>query len=262
MDDLRYADVAVDSPVGHARSFTYHVPQRISVQPGQLVWVPFGSQTLQGIVVELSSSRPEFATRDILQAVDPAPILDDKLIDLGKWVSQHYRCSLFTALSPMLPPGFESHVRSRIFPSPDFDGSENSLREESGAAIEALREKGRMAQAEFVKLLGRRGARELNRLAEQGAVRREVTIPRPGVAPRYEGYLVPTQAGATGDEKLPPSQRALLDAVRQPPGHLPLAEANREFGPAAAIALWRKGLSPRTGGALQAARLPLPSLPD
>ena len=242
MDDLRYADVAVDSPVGHARCFTYHVPQRISVQPGQLVWVPFGSQTLQGIVVELSSSRPEFATRDILQAVDPAPLLNDERLDLGKWLSQHYRCSLFTALSPMLPPGFESHVRSRIFPSPDFDGSENDLREESGAAIDALSEKGRMAQAEFVKLLGRRGARELNRLVEQGAVRREVTIPRPGVAPRYEGYLVPTQAGATGDEKLPPSQRALLDAVRQTPGHLPLAEANREFGPAAANALWTKGL--------------------
>ncbi len=242
MDDLRYADVAVDSPVGHARSFTYHIPHRISVQPGQLVWVPFGSQTLQGIVVELSSASPEFATRDILQAVDPAPILDSQRIDLGKWMSQHYRCPLFTALSPMLPPGFESHVRSRIFPSPDFDKSENNLREESGAAIEALSEKGRMAQAEFVKLLGRRGVRELNRLVEQGAVRREVSIPRPGVAPRYEGYLVPARSGDLASDGLPPRQRALLDAVRQPPGHLPLAEANREFGAGAANALWNKGL--------------------
>ena len=242
MDDLRYADVAVDSPVGHARSFTYHVPQRISVQPGQLVWVPFGSQTLQGIVVGLSSSRPEFATRDILQAVDPAPLLNDERIDLGKWMSQHYRCSLFNALSPMLPPGFESHVRSRILPSPDFDGSESDLREESGAAIETLIEKGRMTQAEFVKLLGRRGPRELNRLVEQGAVRREVTIPKPGVAPRYEGYLVPTRPGDVASEGLPTRQQALLDAVKQPPGHLPLAEANREFGAGAANALWTKGL--------------------
>ena len=250
VDDLRYADVAVDSPVGHARSFTYHIPQRISVQPGQLVWVPFGSQTLQGIVVELSSSRPDFATRDILQAVDPAPLLGEERIDLGKWMSQHYRCPLFTALSPMLPPGFESHVRSRIFPSPqsgDETGgvgahSRAPLREETTAAIESLSEKGRMSQAEFVKLLGRRGPRELNRLVEQGAVRREVTIPRPGVAPRYEGYLIPARAGATSDEKLPPSQSALLDAIRQPPGHLALAEANREFGGRASNALWEKGL--------------------
>ena len=242
VDDLRYADVAVDSPVGHGRSFTYHIPGRISVQPGQLVWAPFGSQTLQGIVVELSSSGPDFATRDILQAVDPAPLVDEERIDLGKWMSQRYRCSLFTALSPMLPPGFESHVRSRIFPSPNLDAGETNLREESRAAIEALGEKGRMAQAEFVKLLGRRGARELNRLVEQGAVRREVSIPKPGVAPRYEGYLVPAMAGDSANEGLTTRQQALLDAVRQPPGHLPLAEANREFGPAAAAALWRKGL--------------------
>ena len=62
MDDLKYADVAVDSPVGHARVFTYRIPDRLSVQPGQLVWVPFGSQTLQGIVVQLSAATPDFAT--------------------------------------------------------------------------------------------------------------------------------------------------------------------------------------------------------
>ena len=242
MDDLRYADVAVDSPVGHARSFTYRVPDRISVQPGQLVWVPFGSQTLQGIVVELSSASPEFATRDILQTVDPAPLLGDEHIDLGKWLSRHYRCALFTALSPLLPPGFESHVRSSIFPSPEFDGEESGLREESVTAIGLLNEKGRMTQAEFVKLLGRRGNRELNRLVEQGAVRREVAIPRPRVAPRYEGYLVAARTGALPDGQLPTRQRALLDAVQQPPGHLPLAEANREFGRGVADALWGKGL--------------------
>ena len=258
MDDLRYADVAVDSPVGHARVFTYRIPDGVSVQPGQLVWVPFGSQTLQGIVVELSTTAPEFATRDILQAVDPAPLLGNEHIELGKWLSRYYRCPLFSALSLMLPPGFETHVRSRIFPVPDFDagsGEEGAgLREESMEAIQTLNDKGTMSQADFAKLLGRRSVRELNRLLERGAVRREVTIPRPGVAPRYVGYLVPVQTGApTGetldgmqegmpDENLPPRQRTLLDAVRQPPGHLPLTEAIREFGRRVSDALWERGL--------------------
>ena len=246
MDDLRYADVAVDSPVGHARAFTYRIPTRISVQPGQVVWVPFGSQTLQGIVVDLSSSAPDFAIRDILQAVDPAPLLGPERIELGRWMSRYYRCPLYTALSPMLPPGFEGHVRSRVFPSAKSDSGpeneENGLREESAAAISDLVDKGRMSQAEFVRLLGRRASRELNRLVEQGTVRREVTIPRPGVAPKYEPYLVPTTVATQAEEKLHPRQRALLDAVRQPPGHLPLGEANREFGTRAAESLWEKGL--------------------
>ena len=242
MDDLKYADVAVDSPVGHARVFTYRIPDRLSVQPGQLVWVPFGSQTLQGIVVQLTAATPDFATRDILQAVDPAPLLAPEHIELGQWMSRHYRCPLFTALSPMLPPGFESHVRSRLFPSTAPHAEDGDLREESAAAIGVLTEKGRMTQRDFIKLLGRRGNRELNRLVEKGAVRREVTIPRPGVAPRYEAYLVPVKAGIPVDIKLRQRQQALLDLVRQPPEHLSLTEANREFGPKAAEALWEMGL--------------------
>ena len=246
MDELRYADVAVDSPVGHARAFTYGIPVRLTVRPGQLVWVPFGSQTLQGIVVELSTTAPDFATRDILQAVEPSPLLGPDHIQLGWWMSRYYRCPLFNALSPMLPPGFEAHVRSRIFPTtgaaPGIEAEGSDLRDESALAIEALHSKGRMSQAEFVKLLGRRGVRELNRLLEQGSVRREVTIPRPGVVPKYEAYLIPVLSNEPGDDKLSPRQQALLEAVRQPPGHLPQGEANREFGPKTAEALWNMGL--------------------
>ena len=66
-------------------------------------------------------------------------------------------------------------------------------------------------------------------LVEQGAVYREATIPRPGVAPKYEGYLIPAQPGDDETPELTARQQALLDAVRQPPGHLPIGEANREF---------------------------------
>ena len=240
MDDFKYADVAVDSPVGHARTFTYRVPFRFSVQPGQLVWVPFGSRILQAIVVELSSGSPDFATRDILQPVEPAPLLDSHRLDLGRWMSRHYRSPFFAALSLMLPPGFESRVRARVFPIPG--GDRTTFRDETVAALEALDEKGRMSQAEFVKLIGQRGPRELNQLVERGAVRREATIPRPGVAPKYETYLVPAQPQDDPAGGLTPRQQALLEAVRQPPGHLPLTEANREFGSAAVRGLWQKEL--------------------
>ena len=261
MDDLRYADVAVDAPVGHARAFTYGIPARFTVQPGQLVWVPFGAQTLQGIVVELSEAKPGFATRDILQPVEPAPLLGPGHLRLGQWLSRYYRCALFSALSLMLPPGFESHVRSRIMPAAAPTAAESDadketlrpedlrpedMREETAAALEALSCKGHMTQTEFVRLLGRpnaikRNSRELNRLLERRAIRREVTIPRPGVAPKYEVYLIPAQPGDEAAPSLSARQEALLDAVRQPPQHLSLSEANREFGPSTANALFEKG---------------------
>ena len=268
MDELRYADVAVDAPVGRARTFTYGIPPRFTVQPGQLVWVPFGSQTLQGIVVELSAAKPDFPTRDILQPVEPAPLLSPEQLQLGQWLSRYYRSPLFAALSLMLPPGFESQVRSRIFPVPPVS-SENPVpvspelvqgREETAAALETLNGKGRMSQADFVKLLGRRGVRELNRLVERGAVRREVAIPRPGVAPKYEGYLIPARRNEDETLDLTVRQQALLDAVRQPPGHLSLSEANREFRPQTVKALWEKGLVAQEWWRTSGGPPPIPAL--
>ncbi len=247
-----YADVAVDAPVGHDRTFTYSIPDRVNVQPGQLVWVPFGTQTLQGIVVELSSVKPEFATRPILQAVDPAPLISPEGLELGRWISGYYRAPLFASLSLMLPPGFESHVRSRIMPgssiTPEAETGRVELREETAAALQSLDEKGHMLQADFLKLLGKRGVRELNGLAERGIVHREVTIPHPEVAPKYEGYLTAPAPASYGEapgetpEGLTSRQKALLESLRQPPGNLPLAEANREFGSASVKALWEKGM--------------------
>ena len=244
MDELKFADVAVDSPVGHARAFTYSIPAHLTVHPGYVVWVPFGSQTLQGIVVELSSADPGIPTRDILQSVEPGPLLDSHHLQWGWWLSRHYRSPLFAALSLMLPPGFETRVRSLIFPGAAPAAERSALREETVAAIEELEEKGRMDQPGFVKLLGRRGTRELNRLLQSGAVQREVSIPRPGVTPKYEAYLVPSSPPVEEGQEvsLSPKQKALLEAIRLPPRHLPLTEANREFGAAAVRALWQKEL--------------------
>ncbi len=249
----------MDTPVGHSRAFTYGVPARFPVQPGQLVWVPFGSQTLQGIVVGLSATKPEFATRDILQPVEPVPLLGPQQLQLGQWLSRYYRSPLFPALSLMLPPGFEAQVRSRLFPVPQPALEKENLREETAAALDALGDKGRMSQADFVKLLGRQGARELNRLLEQDAVRREVSIPRPGIAPKYEGYLIPAQPSAAEPE-VTARQQALLDAVRQPPGRLPLGEANREFGSQTAKTLWRKGLVAQEWWRISGGPPPVPHL--
>ena len=273
MDDPTYADIAVDTPAAHARAFTYAIPPHFAVQPGQLVWVPFGAQTLQGIITSLSQAQPDFATRPILQAIEPAPLLTPQQLRLGQWLSRHYRATLFSALSLMLPPGFESRVRARITPNSQpatTDADEETETDETAAALQALTAKGAMPQSEFLKLLGRpnanrRNNRRLNRLLEQGIIQRQVTIPRPGVAPKYTAYLIPApmpaDAGDTAPAPLPPRQQALLDALRQPPQHLPLTEANREFGNAAVRALWNKELAGMEWWRTSGGPPPIPSLP-
>ena len=43
--------IAVDSPIGKLRNYTYSNNKTMPMVPGDLVWVPFGKNILQGIVV-------------------------------------------------------------------------------------------------------------------------------------------------------------------------------------------------------------------
>jgi primosomal protein N' (replication factor Y) (superfamily II helicase) len=69
--------------------------------------VPFGSRTIQGIVVELSDQPAVEATKDIADLVTDYPVLSPLQIELAQWISEHYLSPLFDALPLMLPPGFE-----------------------------------------------------------------------------------------------------------------------------------------------------------
>ena len=163
-----------------SRSFSYSIPPRFTVEPGQLVWVPFGRRILQGLVLELLEIPNVPDTRDILQPVEPSPLIDPHHLQMGRWISEHYLCSLFTAISPLLPPGFENQVRSRISVVPGVEITNSKLRPEWVVPFGALApKKNGMLEADFTKLLGRNGSRELTRMVDHKLVRRELTIPRP-----------------------------------------------------------------------------------
>ncbi|HYO49561.1 MAG TPA: primosomal protein N' [Chloroflexia bacterium] len=85
----------------------YHVPGRLSgeVEPGHLVIVPLRGQPTYGVVTELSDASPVEVTQPILRLVDRAPILPPAMLSLARWIASYYRCTLWQAIAPMLPPG-------------------------------------------------------------------------------------------------------------------------------------------------------------
>ena len=243
----RYAEVAVDAPVGHFRTFSYSIPQRFRVEPGQLVWVPFGRRILQGVVMELVAAPRVDATRDILQPVEPGRLLDDRSLTLAAWLSRYYFSSLFDALALFLPPGFKGQVRSQILPLLADDAGRESLKSSSREALAALAEQRRMTEADFAGLLGRSGIREVNRLVDQGFVHRRVDLPRPRTF-RYDSRLFPAAGpDALGNwpqpaSPVPARQERLLQAVRERLDGYSTTQANREFGAGVGDALVEKGL--------------------
>src|SRR4030042_4386456 len=107
---MGYAEVAVNAPVAHRRTFSYGVPPSLSLVPGQAVWVPFGPRVIQGIVLQITD-HPQFEeTRDIAGLIDPRPLLSPVQIELARWISDRYLAPLFDSVALMLPPGFERRL--------------------------------------------------------------------------------------------------------------------------------------------------------
>lgn len=246
---LSYAEVAVDAPVRSGRAFSYHIPEPLPIVPGQLVWVPFGRRTLQGIVMEVAAIPQVAETKAILQPVEPAPLLDAAALSLTQWLSRYYLCSLFDAAALFLPPGFKAHALSRLRPAavPADAAALVRLQDQTRAALQALAEKGVLTEAEFTKLLGRNGGREVNRLIAQGLIRRQVHLPQPRRF-HYVNQLLPAADSDTLDQWMETAspratrQKKLLQAVREQPSGYPAAAANKEFGSGVVNALVQKGL--------------------
>ncbi len=115
-----FAEVALDvagpgapRPAGvPGATFHYSVPPSLApeIAVGQLVWVPFGQQSLQGLVTALAPQAPVDRTRDVAAIVEPTAWLSPADIQLARWMSRHYRAPLFECLRPFLPPGAPGRV--------------------------------------------------------------------------------------------------------------------------------------------------------
>ena len=159
---MKYAAVAVNSPIAQRRSFCYSIPPQLSVDIGQAVWVPFGSKVLQGIVVELSDYPSVEDTRALDGLIASAPLLSEDQVKLASWLSEHYLSPLFDAVSLMLPPGFERRLVTflRLLPS-SADLSQLSL--EQRQVMQFLKNRGDVNFKELERKWGRGRAEAITR---------------------------------------------------------------------------------------------------
>ena len=249
---MNYADVAIDADwIPPGKTFSYRIPRHLAVEPGQLVWVQFGRNVVQGVVIRLAdvSAVSEEETRDILHPVEPSPVVGSLGLELAEWLGQTYLCSPFEAVAPMLPPGFRAQQRSRLtaIPGSDDDARLSGVRQSTRDAWHELAESGRPCEeADFLKRIDPNRSslarRELQRLVSRGMVNRAMSLPRP----RTHGYqrtLIPGHHPGTEDELSadPPlrghRQADLLAAVRESPS----GYASTGMGPTA-DALLKRGL--------------------
>jgi primosomal protein N' (replication factor Y) len=96
-----FCDVAVPVPLDMA--FTYRVPADAAPVVGGRVLIPFRQQRMTGIVVELHDRKPSVTAKNILAVLDAAPVLDEQLLHLGRWIADYYLAPLGEVFRTMLP---------------------------------------------------------------------------------------------------------------------------------------------------------------
>jgi len=117
-----YAEVVVNDPLSRVLTaeetpddlsaplgaiYHYEIPPflQATLQPGHMVWAPFGERRLQGIVVGLSQTSPVAETKSLSRLVLDEPVLTPAQLALARWMSRHYLVPLLECIRLMLPPG-------------------------------------------------------------------------------------------------------------------------------------------------------------
>src|SRR5581483_415079 len=70
---------------------------------GGRVLVPFRQQRMTGVVVELHDHEPSVATKKLISVLDSAPVLDQVLLRLARWIADYYLAPLGEVCRTMLP---------------------------------------------------------------------------------------------------------------------------------------------------------------
>ena len=246
---MGYAEVAVNSPGAQQRTFSYAVPQGVSLSAGHAVWVPFGPRVVQGIVFQLTEYPEVEETRDIIGIIDPLPILSPAQVELARWISERYLSPLFDAAALMMPPGFERRVITFLNLAA-YPAETTSLTREQRALLNLLQRKQKVAIAEAERALGRkRFAIVIGQLIRKGLVSKTHELERVRVRPKVVSHIrLGVEAEVVRQElakaKVAPKQAELLQFLLAQSRSVPLSEAKGRVGCSTAVvaALKKKGL--------------------
>ena len=99
---------------GMNRTFSYHIPDSMTVLVGMRVLVPFGRQELEGFILKISEEKVEFEVKDIICVIDSEPVLNEELLKLGEYIKNKTLCHLIHAYQTMLPKALKAQKKSKV----------------------------------------------------------------------------------------------------------------------------------------------------
>lgn len=102
-----YINVLIETRVkSNDMTFTYKTSLDNLV--GKRVLVPFSNREVEAFVIEYTK-KPDYEVKNIIKVVDEEKILNDELMNLGKFISEKYLCPLVYSYQVMLPKALKAN---------------------------------------------------------------------------------------------------------------------------------------------------------
>lgn len=186
---MKYAEVAVNSPVARQRSFCYSIPANLAVSIGHAVWVPFGTKVLQGIVIGINDIPSYADTKNIISLISSDPLISQFHVELALWLSQYYLAPLFDCIALMLPPGFERKLITYLEASPQSIPVDQ-LSQEQLQIMNLFHHKVRITPGDISRIFGKRRSNALvNQLLKRKYLVKTEQLGKLRISPKMEHYM-------------------------------------------------------------------------
>ncbi|MEC8890777.1 MAG: primosomal protein N' [Chloroflexota bacterium] len=246
---MEFAEIAVNSPTGHSRTFSYSVPRDLSLSEGHSVLVPFGQQILQGIVFSVDGVASVENTRDVLDLTDEQPFLDETRLSLARWISEHYMCTLFDAAALMIPPGGRTRnfiwLSSRNQATEICPNTESRLSDFQRDILEHVSSAGRVRLDRLILRFGQNARSAVGKLVDLMLLDRETVLQKSQVKPRFLYVPLATKLGirTLKSDSFGRSfkQKELVATLASDKSLITMAEARSQFGSTVVKAALDKG---------------------
>jgi len=118
--DGPFVGVVFNRPIDQVLTYRASNLVKRIIQPGQRVRVPLGrgDRLAVGYCVRVDALPPDDLERarikDVVEVLDPLPLIDRKMLDLTRWMADYYACSWGQALDAVVPAGVKKHAGTRI----------------------------------------------------------------------------------------------------------------------------------------------------
>lgn len=180
-----YADVVVNVP-GVQGVFSYHLTGDLAdeIKIGDLVLVPFGGRTVQGVIAGFPPGVVERETKPVLRIVDPGVSLTRQQIALAEQMAHDWLAPMANCIGLMMPPGVEQQADVLYTPRGRLP---ETLSTTQNRLMNLLYKRGPLRGAQIDRAMPRVNWRSAARaLTQKGLLQSEPVLTEPRVRPRQK----------------------------------------------------------------------------